>query len=39
MMIGLVAGVVLGLKLLYLEMEHISWGDGGAKTIEFPKPV
>ncbi|MGA7276662.1 MAG: YeeE/YedE thiosulfate transporter family protein [Desulfocapsaceae bacterium] len=39
MMLGLVLGVVLGLKLLYLEMEHISWGDGGAKTFEFPPPV
>ena len=39
MMLGLVLGVVLGLKLLYLEMEHISWGDGGAKTFEFPTPI
>jgi len=39
MMLGLVIGVVLGLKLLYLEMEHISWGDGGAKTISFPALV
>ncbi|MCG6931251.1 MAG: YeeE/YedE family protein [Desulfofustis sp.] len=39
MMIGLIFGVILGLKLLYLEMEHISWGDGGAKTIEFPIAV
>lgn len=39
MMFGLVFGVILGLKLLYLEMEHISWGDGGAKTIGFPAPV
>ncbi len=39
MMFGLVFGVILGLKLLYLEMEHISWGDGGAKTIDFPTPV
>lgn len=39
MMFGLFFGVILGLKLLYLEMEHISWGDGGAKTIEFPAPV
>jgi uncharacterized membrane protein YedE/YeeE len=39
MMLGLVFGVVLGLKLLYLEMEHISWGDGGAKTIGFPAKV
>jgi len=36
MMIGLIAGIVLGLKLLYLEMEHISWGDGGAKTLTPP---
>lgn len=36
MMVGLVLGVVLGLKLLYLEMEHISWGDGGSKTFTFP---
>jgi hypothetical protein len=36
MMAGLVLGAVTGLKLLYLEMEHISWGNGGAKTIEFP---
>jgi uncharacterized membrane protein YedE/YeeE len=39
MMLGLIFGVVLGLKLLYLEMEHISWGDGGAKTIDFPRPL
>ena len=36
MMIGLIFGVILGLKLLYWEMEHISWGDGGAKTIAPP---
>lgn len=36
MMVGLVFGAILGLKLLYLEMEHISWGDGGSKTISFP---
>ncbi|OQX10615.1 MAG: YeeE/YedE family protein [Desulfobulbaceae bacterium A2] len=39
MWFGLVLGVVLGLKLLYMEMEYISWGDGGAKTIEFPVAV
>jgi len=33
---GLVIGVVIGLKWIYWEMEHISWGSGGAKTIEFP---
>lgn len=39
MWLGLVFGVILGLKLLYLEMEHISWGDGGSKTVSFPAPV
>jgi uncharacterized membrane protein YedE/YeeE len=39
MMFGLVFGVILGLKLLYLEMEHITWGDGGSKTITFPPAV
>ncbi|MBU4262005.1 MAG: YeeE/YedE family protein [Proteobacteria bacterium] len=34
---GLVIGVIVGLKYIYWEMEHISWGSGGAKTIEFPK--
>jgi uncharacterized membrane protein YedE/YeeE len=36
MWVGLVAGVLLGLKLLYMEMEYISWGDGGSATIELP---
>jgi len=36
MWIGLVAGVLLGLKLLYMEMEYITWGDGGSATIELP---
>nr|HDN00545.1 YeeE/YedE family protein [Deltaproteobacteria bacterium] len=36
MMIGLIIGAVIGIKYLYWEMEHISWGSGGAKTIEFP---
>jgi uncharacterized membrane protein YedE/YeeE len=39
MMIGLVFGVILGLKLLYLEMEHITWGDSGSKTVTFPPAV
>lgn len=39
MMFGLFFGVILGLKLLYLEMEHISWGEGGSKTISFPSAV
>ena len=36
MWLGLVIGVLIGLKYLYWEMEHISWGSGGAKTFEFP---
>lgn len=39
MMLGLIFGVILGLKLLYLEMEHISWGSGGSKTISFAPTV
>lgn len=37
MWLGLILGAVMGLKYLYWEMEHISWGGGGAKTIELPK--
>ncbi len=36
MMAGLVVGAVIAIKYLYWEMEHISWGLGGAKTIELP---
>jgi uncharacterized membrane protein YedE/YeeE len=36
MMLGLFFGVILGLKLLYLEMEHIQWGEGGARTLSIP---
>ncbi|MBU0485228.1 MAG: YeeE/YedE family protein [Proteobacteria bacterium] len=39
MWLGLVLGAVAGLKYLYWEMEHISWGSGGAKTIEIPPAV
>jgi uncharacterized membrane protein YedE/YeeE len=39
MMIGLVGGAALGLKLLYLEMEYVSWGSGGSKTIAFSPVV
>ena len=39
MWLGLVFGVILGLKLLYLEMEHIEWGAGGAKTLSIPTGV
>lgn len=34
MMIGLIVGAIIGLKYIYWEMENISWGAGGAKTIE-----
>jgi len=39
MWIGLVAGVLLGLKLLYMEMEYITWGDGGSSTINIPEAL
>ena len=39
MMFGLIFGVILGLKILYLEMEHITWGDGGSKTFSFSPVV
>lgn len=39
MWFGLIFGVLLGLWLLYKEMEHITWGSGGAKTIDFPVPL
>jgi len=36
MMVGLVIGAILGLKYVYWEMENITWGTGGGKTIELP---
>ncbi len=39
MWLGLIFGVVFGLWLLYKEMEYISWGSGGSKTIELPRAV
>ncbi len=39
MWFGLVIGVLLGLKLLYMEMEYISWGDGGSGTINIPNGI
>ena len=39
MMFGMVFGVILGLKLLYVEMEHITWGDGGSKTFSIPDKI
>ncbi len=39
MWLGLVLGVVLGLWLLYKEMEYITWGSGGSFTVDFPRAV
>ena len=39
MWIGLIPGVLLGLWLLYKEMEHISWGSGGSWTLEIPYAI
>jgi len=39
MWFGLVLGVVFGLWLLYKEMEYVTWGSGGSKTIEFPRVI
>lgn len=36
MWLGLIIGAIIGLKYIYWEMEHITWGSGGAKNIEFP---
>lgn len=36
MMLGLIGGAILGLKYIYWEMENVTWGSGGAKTIEVP---
>jgi uncharacterized membrane protein YedE/YeeE len=39
MWLGIVIGVLLGLWLLYKEMEYISWGSNGAWTKEVPRVV
>ncbi|ADW19411.1 protein of unknown function DUF395 YeeE/YedE [Desulfobulbus propionicus DSM 2032] len=39
MWIGLVPGVLLGLWLLYKEMELITWGGGGSFTLNIPYPI
>lgn len=39
MWLGLIFGAIIGLKYLYWEMEHVSWGSGGAKTVELPAPL
>ncbi|XOF33959.1 MAG: YeeE/YedE thiosulfate transporter family protein [Candidatus Electrothrix sp. YB6] len=37
MWFGIVLGVILGLWLLYKEMEYITWGSKGAWTVEVPR--
>lgn len=39
MMVGLIIGAVLGLKYTFWEMENISWGQTGGKTIEIPNAL
>ncbi len=39
MMAGLIIGAILGLKYVYWEMEHVTWGVGGGKTIELPNAL
>jgi uncharacterized membrane protein YedE/YeeE len=36
MFVGLIVGAIIGLKYVYWEMENITWGTGGGKTIELP---
>ena len=39
MMVGLVIGAIIGLKYVYWEMEHITWGVSGGKTFKIPGAV
>lgn len=39
MWLGLIFGAIGGLKYIYWEMENVTWGGGGAKTIDLPKVV
>ncbi len=39
MWLGLVIGVIVGLKYIYWEMSNITWGSGGAFTLDMPAPV
>ena len=39
MWLGLVIGVICGLKYIYWEMSNITWGSGGAKTFDMPNGV
>ncbi len=36
---GLVAGVILGLKYIYWEMEHVTWGTSGGRNFDMPYGV
>ncbi len=39
MWLGIVIGVLIGLKWLYWEIEHITWGNEGASTTQLPRIV
>jgi len=39
MWVGLVFGAIGGLKYIYWEMENVTWGSGGGKTIDLPKAL
>jgi hypothetical protein len=39
MWLGIVGGVIVGLWLIYKEMEYVSWGDNGAWTVELPREL
>jgi uncharacterized membrane protein YedE/YeeE len=39
MWLGLVIGVIVGLKYIYWEMSNITWGNSGAFTLDMPAPV
>ncbi|MDA8159930.1 MAG: YeeE/YedE thiosulfate transporter family protein [Desulfobacteraceae bacterium] len=39
MWVGLIFGAIAGLKYIYWEMEHITWGTGGGTTVELPRAL
>ncbi|MDD5757598.1 MAG: YeeE/YedE thiosulfate transporter family protein [Desulfobulbaceae bacterium] len=39
MWLGLIIGAIAGLKYIYWEMENVTWGSGGGKTIDLPKAL
>lgn len=39
MWLGIVAGVILGLWLLYKELEYVRWGKNGAWTADLPREL